>query len=84
MKVIFNPRRASFDVSDPSQTEVQIMWEFRYLRKANAILFWFPKETLCPITLYELGQWSVLSQQTRTALFVGTHPEYQRKVCELR
>jgi len=43
-------------------------------------LIGFPCETLCPITLYELGTWSILSQQTGAKLFVGCHPEYKRKV----
>jgi hypothetical protein len=34
-------------------------------------MFWFPSETLCPITLYELGAWTILSLQTGTKLFVG-------------
>jgi len=72
--LIVNPRRYSFDMSDPSQSELQIEWEFKYLDLSTAILFWFPKETLCPITLYELGSWSM----TKKPIFVGTHPEYKR------
>lgn len=45
------------------------------LRDADAILFWFPCETLCPITLYELGAWSMSDKP----LFVGVHPAYQRR-----
>jgi len=56
----------------------QIKWEFECLRKVTAILFWFPKETVCPITLYELGAWSILSLKTKTKIFIGCHPEYQR------
>jgi hypothetical protein len=37
-------------------------------------MFWFPCETLCPITLYELGAWTVLAPQTGTKLFVGACP----------
>lgn len=40
----------------------------------------FPKETLCPITLYELGTWSILSQRTGTKIFIGCHKEYLRRV----
>ena len=73
---IFNPRRANFPIHNPSAAEAQIRWEHRYLRKASAILFWFPKETLCPITLYELGAWSM----TDKPLAVGVHPEYARRI----
>jgi Nucleoside 2-deoxyribosyltransferase like len=70
-----NPRRGG--VFDPSSAEKQIMWEHKALKIAKAILFWFPKETLCPITLYELG---VFSQRKHVPLFVGVHPEYARKL----
>ena len=74
--VLFNPRRTNFPVHDLDKTTLeQIGWEHRHLRKADAISFWFPKETICPITLYELGTWST----TDKPLFIGIHPEYQRK-----
>src|SRR5574343_509048 len=57
--VLLNPRRANFPIHDPHAAEAQIDWEHRHLRIADAILFWFPKETLCPIVLYELGAWSM-------------------------
>ena len=72
---IFNPRRPDFDVKDPNASLIQIKWEHDYLRKADAILFWFPHETLCPIVLYELGAWSM----TPKKIFVGVHPEYKRR-----
>lgn len=72
--VIFNPRRKSFSVEDKTQAPKQIKWEFDHLRKADAISFWFAKETMQPITLYELGAWSM----TDKPLFIGAHPEYQR------
>src|SRR5262245_16891705 len=73
--VLLNPRRRDFPMGDPSAARSQIEWEFRHLRRATAVLFWFPAETLCPIALYELGSRAATTQP----LFVGTHPEYQRK-----
>jgi hypothetical protein len=73
--VVLNPRRANFPIGDPLTAEYQIKWEHDYLRKASAILFWFPCETLCPIVLYELGAWSM----TEKPIFIGVHPEYQRR-----
>lgn len=52
--ILINPRRANFDVTNPSMTEEQIIWEHNHLSKSTAVLFYFPSETLCPITLYEL------------------------------
>ncbi|HYF75015.1 MAG TPA: nucleoside 2-deoxyribosyltransferase domain-containing protein [Candidatus Nitrosocosmicus sp.] len=71
---ILNPRRANFPIDDPSASYDQIKWEFDHLRRVDAITFWFPKETLCPITLYELGAWSM----TDKPIFVGTDKGYQR------
>lgn len=73
--VLLNPRRENFPIHDPSAALEQITWEYDHLRIANAILFWFPCETLCPIVLYELGAWSM----TDKPLFIGVHPQYKRR-----
>ena len=73
--VIFNPRRKNFPIHDPTAAEEQIRWEYKYLRRANAVAFWFPKESVCPIALYELGALSM----TNKPLFVGVHPDYPRR-----
>lgn len=72
---ILNPRRQNFPTG-PGVADDQIAWEYRHLRKAQSILFWFPKETLCPITLYELGAWGI----TNKPIFIGCDPGYQRTV----
>lgn len=72
---LLNPRRADFPKDDPTAAEAQIVWEHQALRAAHLIIFWFPAETLCPITLYELGAWSM----TPKPLIVGTHPDYKRR-----
>jgi len=72
---LINPRRANFPIHDPGAALAQITWEHEHLRKATAILFWFPRETICPIVLYELGAWSM----TDKPLFVGVHPDYSRR-----
>ncbi len=73
---LLNPRRKSFPIEDSTAALEQIQWEYRHLRKASVISFWFPHETLCPIVLYELGAWSM----TDKPIFVGVHPDYQRKL----
>ncbi len=72
---LLNPRRVDFPMNETSAAQAQIEWEFRHLNLADAILFWFPKETLCPITLFELGAQS----RNQKPLFVGIHPDYQRR-----
>jgi len=76
--VPLNPRRLNFDVHQKNVHHEQIQWEFDALRKSAVIIFWFPKETLCPITLYELGTWSVLHKTHGSDIIVGTDPKYAR------
>ncbi len=73
--ILFNPRRADFPIDDPSAALEQITWEHNYLRTADAVSFWFAKDTLQPITLYELGSWSMSDKP----IFIGVHPEYPRR-----
>ena len=74
--VVFNPKRKNFDTSDEEVEAQQITWEFLHIAKANAISFWFPPQTLCPITLFELG--AVLGEKTDRSIFVGCDPSYAR------
>ncbi len=74
---LLNPRRANFPIDDPNAAASQIRWERLHLDHADAIVFWFPKETLCPIVLFELG--AALYGREDTPLFIGTDPEYQRR-----
>jgi hypothetical protein len=74
--VLLNPRRENFRMNDPQAAEAQIRWEHHHLHLAWGISFWFPCETLCPITLYELGSWS----RTSKPLFIGLHPHYARRL----
>ena len=73
--ILLNPRREHFPIEDPNAAQEQITWEHNQLRMADAILFWFPCETLCPIVLYELGAWSMADKP----IFVGVHPDYRRR-----
>lgn len=75
--VVFNPRRAEFNISDPVFTDEQITWEHQRLRMADEISFWFPKDTLCPITLYELGTWT--DNRYNTPIVIGIEPGYARE-----
>lgn len=74
--MIFNPRRLDFDASNKEMEVHQITWEHLHLVKADAISFWFTPETLCPITLFELG--TVINKNHSQRVFIGCHPEYKR------
>lgn len=72
--VVLNPRRNDFP-EETNATTVQIKWEFDHLRKADMILFWFPREGPCMTSLFELGTWS----NTDKPLFVGIEPGYVKR-----
>jgi len=72
---LVNPRRKNFPIDDPNAAKEQITWEYNHLRLVDAILFWFPPQTLCPIVLYELGAQS----ETAMPIFVGVDPNYSRR-----
>jgi hypothetical protein len=74
--ILINPRRTNFDVNNTKMTVEQIQWEYHHLNLSHARMFWFPPETLCPITLFELGRFSVQSNP----LFVGCDPKYARSL----
>ena len=61
-------------MSDPDASSFQIEWEHNHLSSSVIIMFWFPHETLCPITLLELG----LYCRTKH-LVVGVDDNYQRR-----
>jgi len=73
--LVLNPRRGRFPMGDPGAALEQIAWEHDGLRAARAIVFWFPRESVSPIALYELGAWSM----TERPLFVGAHEAYPRR-----
>jgi hypothetical protein len=74
---ILNPRREDFPIHDPSAAAGQIEWEYRHLRHASAVLFWFPAsgDITQPIALYELGAHATAGKP----LAVGCDPSYVRR-----
>lgn len=79
--ILINPRRDSFDITNPDESTFQIEWEFKHLHAImpEAVVFWFPHETLCPITLYELGMQMGDHSWSQPDVFIGCHPGYARK-----
>ncbi len=77
---VYNPRRATYDTK---AEEEQIKWEWERLNSSRDILFYFSKETVAPITLFEYGFYlneryfgeGTYSKQLR----VYIHREYSRK-----
>jgi len=76
--IVYNPRRVDFDMSAGEElSRIQIRWEWHALRICPFNLFWFPGETLCPITLMEYG--SAMERIRVGGLMCGTHPNYARR-----
>lgn len=72
--VVLNPRRPEYK-DDEEEGRKQIQWERFHMEQADLVLFWFPCETACPITLFELGTWLY----TLKNLWVGCHPAYSKR-----
>jgi hypothetical protein len=72
---LINPRNANYSDSKYAAM-AQIKWEFEYLKRADTFLFWFPCETVCPMTLFELGKQLGLNKY----ITIGVHPQYSRKL----
>lgn len=72
---VFNPRRENFPMDDPSAARAQIIWEYDHIEAAEIVAFWFPKEGLSPITLYELGKCSALDK----VIAVSVEPGFWRE-----
>jgi len=80
MVTAVNPRRPYGIAMEGPEAVDQIAWERRWLmhpHQIDIISFWFPEETLCPITLLELGKALMLPKDVRVV--VGCHPNYQRR-----
>lgn len=75
---VVNPKRNNFDLNKKEESSIQIKWEYKYLRLCAINLFWFPKETLCPITLFELGSALERMKSKGTQILIGVEPGYAR------
>jgi len=71
--VFLDPFNASYASADAAAFSAQIEWERRHLRRAWGRVFWFSFESLCAMSLFELGA----SCQSAGPLFVGCHADYR-------
>lgn len=74
--ITLNPRReGEFNTMNPEWGVQQIEWENYHLDRADYVLFWFPKEGMCMITLFELGKCLAGGKN----VVIGCDPEYIRE-----
>ena len=74
---ILNPRRDNFNV-DTSEEE-QVAWEYNAIQLSDYLLFWFPKTSVCPITLFELGQALGYRTKFRRTVAIGMDEAYIKR-----
>ncbi len=72
--VFFNPRRESFDITKSLSSKDQIAWEVEHLNRSEVVIFWFPEEGNCMISLFELGK----TLGKGIPCIVGVEPGYIR------
>lgn len=70
---IYNPKRLSWK---EALEKDQVIWENSYLGRSNVIVFWFSEESVCPISLFELG----VHLFSNKVLYVGFSPKYQKLI----
>lgn len=77
---IFSPRRAGWVDLTGDDADYQLEWEKHWLELADIVSFWFPKESDCPITLYELADMTrKFMYEDKPEILLGCDPEYRRK-----
>jgi hypothetical protein len=72
---ILNPRRPVSWIDDPVRAAEQVAWEYRHLRRARALLWWFTADQIQPIALFELGAHARADRQ----VVVGADERYPRR-----
>jgi hypothetical protein len=75
--IIFNPRRKTFDITKKEESGIQIKWERDHLKGSKYISFWFCKDQVQPIVLFELGKYAFSNEHV---IFIGIEPGYPREM----
>lgn len=76
---LLNPRRPEWPESGPLLE--QNKWEVSFLWRSQVVPFWFPKEAVCPMALFELGTQLVrarVSTKSQVKVCIGIEPGYRR------
>lgn len=74
--VFYDPKRDHWDIHDPKFADEQIRWEYKNLREADIIVYWFNAGSVCPITLLEYGMWGLAKG---TIIVVGVTDDYEKR-----
>lgn len=71
---VLNPRRRNYVTADEEYAR-QVEWEYRHLRRADLIMFWFAAEAIQAIALFELGAFAA----SEKPMVVGADPLFPRR-----
>lgn len=74
--VFLDPKRDNWDELDSHIISKQIEWEYKHLKNADIIIYWFTGGGVCPITLLEYGMWGL---SKGTPIIVGVVKEYEKR-----
>ena len=83
--IFLNPRRDSFDATNPIATREQIEWEFKYLNTPHVLfsMYFSNSPSPQPICFYEmgraLGKVFEIDDSRKNDVFVATHKDFHRK-----
>ena len=82
--IFLNPRRDSFDVTNPDATLEQIKWEFKYLSHRNVAfsMYFADSDSSQPICFYEMGRAVGMATNKHfqsKKLFIATNNKFFRK-----
>lgn len=77
--IVYNPRRANFDPTEPGVEQLQVSWEAGALRIVSAILFWFDPSGMQPIVHQEFGAALERAPAFGHHIVLGVHPDYPRR-----
>lgn len=81
--VLYNPQRKDFDSLSFEERTKQIEWEFNYLNKYvnDSFIFsmYFNKDSLQPISFYEVGRTLAIMRDNLEHCVISVHPEFSKK-----
>lgn len=70
--IVANPRIDYWDSLDDDGLFRQTQWEHNAMELSDMIAFWFCRDDVQPLSLFELGRWSY----TEKRIVVGASPMY--------
>jgi len=72
---IINPRRNHFN-DKRSEIKKQIMWEHAHAKAADALVFYFPADSHCSISLFQYGKYLTSGKK----IFVGIEKDHLKSL----